>query len=289
MTSKKATRIRIGSVPEHFMTPWHQGMENGLFSEAGLNLEWTDFPGGTGAMCQALKEDKADVCILLTEGILKAISEGNPSRIISSYIVSPIIWGIHTGVNNSLTSVEEIFDKRIAISRFGSGSELIPQVDALLREKKIKKEQFKVIQNIDGALESLGKLETDVFYWEKYTTQPYVDHGKLRRLGEFVTPWPCFMVAAREAFIEKEPEALKKMLELVFKQNRSLMSSPDSVKEIAKRRKLKEKNVERWMNSTVWADHDMVNPKMISNVQYCLEQVGSIKKHLKYDELVWKG
>jgi sulfonate transport system substrate-binding protein len=281
------TRIRIGSVAEHFMTPWHQGLENGVFKEAGLDLEWTDYPGGTGAMCQALKEDEADVCILLTEGIIKAISAGNPSRIISNYIVSPIIWGVHTGLGNSLTSVEDVFDKKFAISRYGSGSHLIPQVDAVLREKQIQKEQFVLIQNIEGALQSLGAGESDVFYWEKYTTQPYVDAGTLRRLGEFVTPWPCFVIAAREAFIQAEPEALKKLLEVVFKLNKNLMQSPDSVKDIARRRNLKEKNIERWMMSTVWADHSQVNPKMISNVQYCLEQLGLAERRLDFEELVW--
>ena len=285
--NSKGTKIRIGSVPEHFMTPWHQGMENGAFEDAGLQLEWKDYPGGTGAMCQALKEDEADVCVLLTEGIIKAISAGNPSRIISNYIVSPIIWGIHTGVDNALTSVDDIFDKRFAISRYGSGSHLIPQVDALLREKQIRQEQFVLIQNIDGALKSLRAGECDVFYWEKYTTQPYVDKGDLRRLGEFITPWPCFVIAAREAFIQEEPEALKKMLEVVFRLNKSLMQSPDSVKDISKRRNLKEKNVERWMMSTVWADHAQVNPKMISNVQYCLAQVGALDRSLDFKELVW--
>jgi len=287
--SATGTRIRIGSVPEHFMTPWHQGIESGAFQKVGLHLEWKDFLGGTGAMCHALSKDEVDVCILLTEGIISDICAGNPSRIISNYIVSPIIWGIHTGAENSLDSVEDIFEKRFAISRFGSGSHLIPQVDALLHEKKLNNEQFVLVQNLQGAIESLSKGESDVFYWEKYTTQPYVDQGIFRRLGEFVTPWPCFVIAAREPFIKEHPEALRAMLKVVYAQNSQLMVDSDSVRTIAKVQSLKEKNVERWMNSTVWTDHSQVNPKVISNVQYCLEQAGVLKNMLTYDEIVWKA
>lgn len=283
---EERVNIRVGSVPEHFMTPWHLGMEDDSFHRSGIHIEWRDFPGGTGAMCKALENDEADACILLTEGGIKAISQGNPSRIISGYIVSPIIWGIHTGSNNSLTSAKDIFDKRFAISRYGSGSHLIPQVDALTHETKIDYGQFEVVKDLEGALESLEALETDVFYWEKYTTQPYVDSGQLRRIGEFITPWPCFVIAAREAFIQEHPESLKKMLNVIFAQNKKLMTDPGTVALIAERQKLKAKDVERWMYSTVWADHPKVNPKMISNVVYSLMETGLIDHAPKYSDIV---
>ena len=67
---------------------------------------------------------------------------------------------------------------------------LMAIVDASANDKKISKGQFSIIKNLDGALESLEDLASDVFYWEKFTTKPYVDSGRLRRIGEFVTPWP---------------------------------------------------------------------------------------------------
>lgn len=72
--SNERVNIRVGSVPEHFMTPWHLGMEDDSFHQSGIHIEWKDFSGGTGAMSKALEEDRADVCILLTEGIIKAIA-----------------------------------------------------------------------------------------------------------------------------------------------------------------------------------------------------------------------
>ena len=39
--------------------------------------------------------------------------------------------------------------------------------------------------------------------WEKFTTKPLVDSGEWRRVGECVTPWPCFVVAATNTALEK--------------------------------------------------------------------------------------
>ena len=121
-------------------------------------------------MTKALREDAVDICILLTEGMITDIIKGNPSKIISEYVITPLTWGIHTGLKNPLQKKDYIFDKKHAISRFGSGSHLISIVNANSKNQGMTAEQFTVINNLDGALKSLNSLETDVFYWEKYTT-----------------------------------------------------------------------------------------------------------------------
>ncbi len=52
--------------------------------------------------------------------------------------------------------------------------------------------------------------------WEKFTTKWLVDSGEWRRVGECVTPWPCFVVTARNEFIEQHPDALKAMMEVLM-------------------------------------------------------------------------
>jgi len=49
--------IRIGGVPEHFNLPWHRTIANKDFETKGIDLQWADYPGGTGAMMQDLRED----------------------------------------------------------------------------------------------------------------------------------------------------------------------------------------------------------------------------------------
>ena len=48
-------QVKIAGVPEHFNLPWHMCIENGEFNEAGIDLQWTDVPEGTGKMCQMLR------------------------------------------------------------------------------------------------------------------------------------------------------------------------------------------------------------------------------------------
>ena len=139
------TVIRIGGVPEHFNLPIHLATEHGDFKSENINLEWTDFYGGTGQMTKALREDEVDICILLTEGIIADIIKGNPSKIISEYVITPLTWGIHTGVNNALQPQDLLFDKQHAISRFGSGSHLISIVNANSKGHTMNADQFTVI------------------------------------------------------------------------------------------------------------------------------------------------
>lgn len=280
--------IRVGGVPEHFNLPWHLAIENQLFTKEGVNVEWVEYKGGTGQMTKALREHEVDVCVLLTEGVIKDIAEGNPSKIISKYLNTPLIWGVFSGANNPIKYYGEIYDKKYAISRFGSGSHLMPYVDALYKEKTLEKDQFVVIKNLEGALESLSKLQTDVFYWERYTTKPYVDNGILKSLGEFVTPWPCFVITATEKAIAEKTEALKTMLKVLYFVNHQFMTSIDSVPEVSKRYGQKLEDVNNWFHSTEWSTNDIISFKMLENVIYTLHKSKIIEQKIQANDLCYK-
>ncbi|UKN02130.1 substrate-binding domain-containing protein [Paracrocinitomix mangrovi] len=281
-------KIRIGGVPEHYNLPIHLANEQGAFSKRGIDLEWTDFGGGTGQMTKALREGEIDVCILLTEGIVADIIKGNSAKIISEYVLTPLTWGIHTGVKNKLEDYRDIFDKQYAISRFGSGSHLMAIVDAESKGHHLQKEQFHVIKDINGALPSLDSNETDVFYWEKYTTKPYVDQGKLKRIGEYRTPWPCFVIAARDEILQKYPDQIIRMLRVIHDQCDRFMLNIDAPAIVSSRYGLQQADAERWYNSTEWAIHGWVSDKMLENVIYHLKTAEIIDKDQEVPELIWK-
>ncbi len=273
-------KIRVGGVPEHFNLPWHLALENKHFEKEGIEIEWISFPGGTGAMTRALRNNEVDVCMLLTEGVTADIIKGNPSKIIGMYVNTPLIWGVHTYQSNPLKLYGETYDKQYAISRFGSGSHLIPIVDATLNEKEILPEQLVEIKNLDGALESLKNGETDVFYWEKYTTKPWVDKGILKRVGEFVTPWSCFAIAATDEIILDAPDELKRMMSVIHFNCDQFMNSTNAVELVSKRYDQKLEDVEQWFYSTEWAINDHVSTKMLRNVMFMLKQAGIIEKEV---------
>lgn len=282
------TKLTVGGVPEHFNLPIHLAIESGAFEEAGIELDWKNFGDGTGAMAQALRNGERDICILLTEGIIADIIKGNPSKIISGYVKSPLTWGIHTYDKEVAPKKEKIFDEKIAISRKGSGSHLMPIVDALLKGQSIEDDQFVIIKDIDGALQSLDKKETSIFYWEKYTTKPYVSKGQLRRIGEFISPWPCFMIAAREEVIAQYPDELDKFLKVIHNACEQFMQNPDAPKLVSERYGLKLKDAEYWFHSTEWTTDSWVSDKTLTSVVFALKEAGIIDKDSDSQNIVWK-
>ncbi|WP_420315756.1 ABC transporter substrate-binding protein [Ekhidna sp.] len=282
-------KIRIGGVPEHFNLPVHLAIENGDFSQAGIEVEWVDFPGGSGFMKEALRDESIDLCILLTEGIVTDILKGNESKIISGYINTSLTWGIH--VKNSdkhFNSPFSIFDKKIAISRYGSGSHLMPIVHAMMEEKTISEHQFIEVRDIQGGIEALQNGTAEIFYWEKFTTKPHVQQGLLKRIGEFISPWPCFQIAATNRIIETESDMVSQFLKIVHQSNQKFMDMSEATKLVANRYQQDFKDVERWFHATEWATNGWVSNKMLEGVIYSLKEANIIGPNAVATNLVWE-
>ncbi|MBO9699408.1 MAG: ABC transporter substrate-binding protein [Sporocytophaga sp.] len=259
--------FRLGGVPEHFNLPIHLAKQSGKFEEAGIDLVWTDFPGGTGAMCSALKEDQIDCAILLTEGITADIVKGSPLKILKVYVESPLIWGIHVSANSPYINMDQMEGKRYAISRQGSGSHLMSYVDADQRGWKLSESQMVVVGNLEGARNFLSQAKADIFLWEKYMTKPLVDAGEFRRIGERLTPWPCFVFAASESFIEKHGSILTTFFKIVNKSVEAFMQNPEASNIVSERYSLKKEDAKVWFESTKWNTESGIDEKILDNIQ----------------------
>jgi len=266
--------INVAGVPEHFNFPWQVAIEEGRFTSQGIELRWTDYPGGTGAMAKDLQDGLIDIAILLTEGAVTAIEKGNPSSIIQWYVKSPLVWGIHTGVNSDVKENSSWQNKKYAISRFGSGSHLMAYVDAKNRALELDETQFVVVQNLDGALDSLNKSESDLFFWEKYTTKPFVDKGQIRRVGECPTPWPCFVVVVRKEFLNDYSEKVKTVLSVIQQTCKDVSLMPDVVERIALRYQLKPEDAAAWFSALVWQTEPEFDATPLQNVKETLKGLG---------------
>lgn len=280
-------KIRVGGVPEHFNFPWHLGLESGAFAAARLDVTYTDYPGGTGALTRALAEGELDLAIVLTEGITAAILNGNPSKIVKNYVDSPLIWGIHTGQDSEVSSEADMQGRSYAISRFGSGSHLMAIVDAAQRGLRIEESQFVKVGNLEGAREALGKGEASLFLWEKFMTKPLVDKGEFRRIGETRTPWPCFMAAAPESVLHTHGEAIQLTLEIVTQRAFALMHDPEATQKIAERYELDLPDVENWFRQTYWSmDFEQPTPAL-TKVITSLNNLGVIDAPSAKPNDVW--
>ncbi len=249
--------VQIVGVPEHFNLPWHMAIEEGAFEARGIELSWTDVPEGTGRMSEMLQNGQTDLAIILTEGIIKSISEGNPVKIAQEYIATPLLWGIHVGFNSDFSAISELKTTRTAISRLGSGSHLMAYVNAQNQGWDPRSLQFEVINNLEGAIEALSKGSSDYFMWEHFTTKPLVDAKIFRRLGDCPTPWPCFVIAASDAFIDKNASVLKHILEVINTYTADFKNIPSIDRSLSNRYDQKLEDIQTWISKTRWSQKQM--------------------------------
>ena len=275
----------IGGVPEHFNHPWQLLIgENKLVIEK-TPVSWKDFGGGTGAMIEALENDSIQMALLLTEGAVAAISKGADLKIVSLYVTTPLVWGIHTPGNSAMSAIEDIREGRIAISRYGSGSHLMAFVDANERGWPTDSLQFEVIGNLNGAREAFKNGKAEVFLWEKFTTKPYVDSGEFKRVGERPTPWPCFMLVAKPSFLEKNSVLVQKLLTQLFETISVCNNNPTLINEIAAAYQLKSEDVAKWKKATSWAQNTEIKQEELETVRDYLLKLNLIDKKLPAADL----
>lgn len=280
------TTIRVGGVPEHFNLPWHLCIEEGDFEYEHIKLEWREFPDGTGAMNKALRNGEIDVAIILTEGIIKDITAGNPSKIIQTYIDSPLVWGIHVDKNSAFKKMEDLRGTKAAISREGSGSQLMAYVNAKEMGWDPGTLEFEVVGDIDGAVQALHRDTAQYFMWELFTTKPLVDKDVFRRIGECPTLWPCFLVAAREDFIKEHEHALAKMLGVVNAKSASFKEIPEIEQVLANRYGQKREDIVTWLDSTSWSQHQFTDEEL-HLVQETLLELNLIPFKLPASNLIY--
>ena len=281
-------KVNIGGVPEHFNFAWYLTLKNGEYKDQDINLRWHDYHGGTGAMTKALRSGEIDMAVILTEGIVKDIIEDNPSKIVQTFVQTPLNWGIHVAADSDFKTIDDIKGTRAAISRYGSGSHLMAYINAKNNNWDLEKDlKFEVIKNLDGAIRGLTENKADYFMWEKFTTKPYVDNGIFRRIGNCPSPWPCFVIAASDKFIENNEEQLKTILEIINQTTADFKSIPSIDKTIANRYEQELEDVQEWLSLTEWSQ-SVMNEKTIKNVQNQLHDLKIISKKVDYSKLIHK-
>lgn len=280
--------VKIAGVPEHFNLPWHMCIENGEFNEAGIDLQWTDVPEGTGKMCQMLRDNETDIAVILTEGIIKELTENPHSSIVQVYVKSPLIWGIHVDAKANYTTISDLENKISAISRMGSGSHLMSIVNAEKNNWNTNDIQFEIVNNLDGAISSLSDGKSDYFMWEKYTTKPLVDNGTFKRVGECPTPWPCFVIAVRNEFLAENKSVVALILDIINATTEEFKQIPSIDRTLATRYHQKLEDIQQWLTQTQWSQKNL-DEKTFDKVQNKLSELNIISKKAAFTQIVKKA
>ena len=277
--------IKIAGVPEHFNLPWQLCIESGEFEEIGIDLQWSNVPEGTGKMCQMLSDNETDVAVILTEGIVKDIVAGNDCSIVQVYVESPLIWGIHVAANSKYNALDDLENTKVAISRYGSGSHLMAYVNAQNQNWNTENLQFEIVNTIEGAVEALTAGSADYFMWERFMTKPLVDNGIFRRVADCPTPWPCFVIAVRNAFLEANKQSVALLLETINNTTAEFRDIPSIDRTLASRYNLKLEDVKEWLSLTKWSQKPLVE-KVLNNIQNQLFDLKIIDKKGTFAKIV---
>lgn len=279
--------VNIIGVPEHFNLPWHLAMEDGAFEDRGISLDWTDVPEGTGKMCQLLESGEADMAIILTEGIIKSISQGNPSKIVQEFVSSPLLWGIHVAADSERFSIASVQHDKVAISRMGSGSHLMAYVNAQNQGWDPEKLQFEIVDNLDGAVKNLTEGSNAYFMWEHFTTKPLVDNGTFKRLGDCPTPWPCFVIAATDLFLKDNRGVLGHILDIINTYTLEFKEIPSIDRTLSNRYEQQLEDIQEWLGKTSWGQQQMT-PKTLEGIQSRLFELNLVEEIKESSRFLWK-
>lgn len=284
--SESMKTLRITGVPEHFNFPWKKVVAAQPFEKDGITLQWTDESRGSGQMNKDLREDNTDIAIVLTESFLKDFEAGNPSKMIGFHVISPLNWGIHISGGSAVNSLDEIQNPTFLISRIGSGSQLMSYVLAKREGWKSEKLDFKVVNNLPGALEVMTSELPEMFLWEKYTTKPWVDSQQMKRIGEVPSPWPCFAIIATDQALAEFGAVIFQLRDLVYQESKKLGISPSAIADLAKNYDLRAADVKEWLAQTTWAIDAGISRTQLVESMNTMKNLGIISEQIPLEKLL---
>lgn len=283
---RELTTLRIAGVPEHFNLPWMLALERRAFVRAGVDLKWRTIPEGTGAMCELLRKGELDLAIMVTEGAVRDILNGNPAKIVASFVDSPLTWGVHVGAGTDIQSAAQLNGVPYAISRHNSGSHLVAMAYAKAHGRDLQEKDLVVVNDLKGAEASLKDKTPLAFLWEKYTTKHLVDGGTFRQIDEFRNTWPSFVLVATNAILAEHPDKVQRVLKVIRDQATGLMQKKTAPEMIAQRYKLELDDARAWFSGVLWNTGQVLDRATLGPVVKALQDIGALDRAVDPKEAV---
>ncbi len=266
--------------------PWQFAVADGAF--AATPVRFTEYPQGTGELTRALCDDELDAALVLTEGATLDVLKNDTNRLVKVWVDSPLTWGIHVAAHSDIRSIDQVRGRRVAISRYGSGSHLIGIVDALERGWPVDDMTFVVVDNLDGARDALRSGDADVFLWEKYMTQPLVDSGEFRRVGVREVPWPAFVVSVRKDVLATRAAEVRDVLDIASRYARNFKRRASAPRQVADAYGLALRDARAWHAEVRWSSGYRRPSGALQKVATALRAQGAIDNDAVPLNRIWQ-
>lgn len=143
-----------------------------------------------------------------------------------------------------------------------------------------KQEPFSIVPSgAFAALRTAVRQEptsADFFMWEHFTTKAYWDNGELKRIGEIYTPWPSWMIAARDP-TDKALETMAEKIDAGV--HYYLDNEEEAVKHITSTMEYSEEDAREWMKTVQFTQNVRgVDPGVIDKTIGILQKAGVLDK-----------
>lgn len=207
--------VRIGWVYAMANAPVIIADKKGMFRSNGIDAKVTEFTSGP-ILFQALAANQLDV------GYVGFVPAANwATRGLNTVTVAKINTGQHAMVvrkDSGINSLADLKGKKIAGVKKGSGT------DALLRSYVLKDvakldpdKDVEVISMPSGNMGAslMTKVVDAAFMWEPFTTQ-YLLNGETKVLfnvAEGIPGYPWYVVLVKKEYLEKNKDAVVKLLQ----------------------------------------------------------------------------
>ncbi|HBK82777.1 MAG TPA: ABC transporter substrate-binding protein, partial [Flavobacterium sp.] len=194
-------------------------------------------------------------------------------------------WGIHVDAKASYSKLKDLDGKKAAISRLGSGSHLMSIINAKNQNWDTTTLAFEIVNTLDGVVDALKHGKADYFMWERFMTKPLVDNGTFKHLANCPTPWPCFVIAVRTSFLEKNAPIVAQILEIINNTTIEFKIIPSIDKTLAHRYNQKIEDIKEWLSKTQWSQENL-DEKTVNKIQNQLLDLKIIDKKMAYPQIV---
>ena len=117
-------------------------------------------------------------------------------------------------------------------------------------------------------------------------TQPLVDAGEFRRVGEREVPWPAFVVSVREDLLPSHAGNIRDILDIVAGYAQRLKTDTASPRLISDTYGIELGDAERWLSMVKWSASRERPDEALRNVISALAAQGAIETaDVDFDEL----
>ena len=121
--------------------------------------------------------------------------------------------------------------------------------------------------------------------WEHFMTKPLVDKGIFRRLADCPTPWPSFVIAVRNEFLETNRQTLELILEVINNTTIEFKEIPSIDRTLAIKYNQNVEDIRDWLSQTQWSQHN-IKEKELENIQNQLFELKIIDKKISFTDIV---